>query len=137
MLAGALEPLPIRVGSEPFDVSSKDRFSEESSVSSRACGYPTAGESDDEHRGEQEQRSEGPYDHCRKHIGLCFLKRQQNVHGCVEVGDEVVGPGCAEGLLGEGTPTDGHALYTGGFGGRNVEGGVADVGCFFPRDVTE
>jgi hypothetical protein len=137
VLSGGLELRPSRVGSEPFDVYSKDLFLEESSVSPEPAVIPQPERAPPSVASKQEQRSDRSYDHCRKYIEVCFLQRLQNVHGCVEVEDEVVGPGCAESLLGEGAPTDGDTLHTGGFGGRDVEGRVADVCCFFPRDVTE
>src|SRR5829696_7228351 len=43
MLSGGLEPPPVRVGSEAFDVSSMDLFSEESSVSPEPAVIPQPG----------------------------------------------------------------------------------------------
>ena len=98
----------------------------------RVRGRPAAGQAD-EYRSEKHEHetlnshlgyilAAGGGDHSFPFSLVSGPHLQENVHGGVEVGDEVVGPGGAQGVFGEGAPAHGDAGDTGGFRGGDVEG---------------
>ena len=70
------------------------------------------------------QQAGAPRDGGPRSLGL---ELQEDVYHSVEVPDEVVGLGLAQGVFGEGAPTHGDATEAGGLRGLHVERGVADV----------